>query len=72
MANKLIDFKNAQCSACQRKSINVRTEVLVPTEQARRENRIVQKIIFRCEVHLHYDVDEMERLAALKTHSDLV
>lgn len=61
-----IDFKNAECSACNNKSVDVRTEVLMPTKDSLAEGRIRKKIIFRCKEHIDCDVDEMERLTALK------
>lgn len=64
--NTKIDFKNAECGACSNKSVDVRTEVLLPTDKSRKENRIRKKIIFRCKEHIDCDVDEIEKLAALK------
>lgn len=61
-----IDFKNAECSACKNKSVDVRTEVLLPTEKSCEEGRIRKKIMFRCKEHIDCDVDEMEKLSALK------
>ena len=66
MSKGLCDFTDVECSACHRKSIDIRTEVLIPTAQTRRDNRIVKRIILRCEIHLHCDVEEMERLASIK------
>ena len=59
-----IDFHNAECSACSKKHIDIRTEIIASSPY--KPNRITKKIIFRCEDHLHCDVDEMEILAAIK------
>jgi hypothetical protein len=58
-----IDFDSPTCSACSKPSIDIRTEVLLPTDKDRKENRIRKVIIFRCENHLAYDAEEMVRLS---------
>lgn len=66
MSKLNIDFHNTECSACHNKSVDVRTEVLIPTEKSKKEKRIRKIIIFRCAAHPNTDVDEMILLAVLK------
>lgn len=63
----LNDAEKTECSVCYKKCVDVRTEVLTPSDEARRENRITKIIIFRCENHLNTNLDEMERLALAKS-----
>lgn len=60
-------MKNVQPATV--KSIDVRTEILIPTEQSRKEKRIRKKIIFRCTEHINLDVNEMLERASLKSRS---
>jgi hypothetical protein len=64
MPTRTIDFDNADCSACHKKHVDIRTEIVAPSPE--RPNAIRKKIIFRCEDHLDCDVDEMEKLALVK------
>ncbi len=63
MPTRKIDFHNAECSACCKKHVDIRTEIVAPSPD--RPNAIRKKIIFRCEDH----VDEIEKLALVKKHS---
>mgnify|MGYP000586718799 CR=1 FL=1 len=64
MLARTIDFQNAECSACHKKHVDIRTEIVAPSSD--RPNAIRKKIIFRCEDHLYYDVDDIEKLALVK------
>lgn len=64
MPTRKIDFQNAECSACQKKHADIRTEIVAPSPD--RPNAIGKKIIFRCEDHLNCDVDEIEKLPLVK------
>lgn len=64
MPVRSIDFHNAECSACHKKHADIRTEIVAPSSD--RPNAIRKKIIFRCEEHLYYDVDDIEKLALVK------
>jgi hypothetical protein len=64
MPTRTIDFDNADCSACHKKHVDIRTEIVAPSPE--RPNAIRKKIIWRCEDHLDCDVDEMEKLALVK------
>ena len=64
MTTRTIDFHNAECSACHKKHVDIRTEIVAPSPE--RPNAIRKKIIFRCEDHLDCDVDEIEKLALVK------
>ena len=64
MPTRTIDFHNADCSACHKKHVDIRTEIVAPSPE--RPNAIRKKIIWRCEDHLDCDVDEMEKLALVK------
>ena len=64
MPARSIDFHNAECSACHKKHVDIRTEIVEPSSDS--PNAIRKKIIFRCEDHLYYDVDDIERLALVK------
>ncbi|AUL74707.1 hypothetical protein ATS72_014445 [Pseudoalteromonas sp. 13-15] len=64
MPARTIDFQNAECSACHKKHVDIRTEIVAPSSD--RPNAIRKKIIFRCEDHLYYDVDDIEKLALVK------
>ena len=46
------------------KHVDIRTEIIASTPD--KPNSITKKITFRCEDHLHCDVAEMERLAAIE------
>ncbi|GAA6206375.1 hypothetical protein [Thalassotalea sp. SU-HH00458] len=71
MTTQTIDFHNAECSACHKKHVDIRTEIVAPSTE--RPNAIRKKIIFRCEDHLDCDVDEIEKLALVKKRfQDLV
>ncbi len=61
-----IDFENAECTACSNKSVDIRTEVLLPTEKSRQEGRIRKMYIFRCPKHLDTDTEQMLILAKVK------
>lgn len=61
MPARTIDFQNAECSACHKKHVDIRTEIVAPSSD--RPNAIRKKIIFRCEDHLYYDI---EKLALVK------
>ena len=61
MKTRTIDFHNAECSACHKRHVDIRTEIVAPSPE--RPNAIRKKIIFRCEDHLDCDVDEIEKLA---------
>lgn len=65
----MIDFKNAICDACNKKSVDVRTEVLMPTEADKQENRIRKRMVFRCEEHLNTPLEEIQRLAEFKANN---
>lgn len=78
MTTRKIDFYNEECSACRKKHVDIRTEIVAPSPD--QPETIRKKIIFRCSDHLACDVKEMEKLAALKikaekalltNHSDL-
>ena len=64
MPTSKIDFHNAECSACCKKQVDIRTEIIAPSPD--RPNVIRKKIIFRCEDHLDSDIDEIEKLALVK------
>ncbi len=64
MPTNKIDFHNAECSACQKKHVDIRTEIVAPSPD--RPNAIRKRISFRCEVHLDCNVDEIEKLALVK------
>tara|TARA_B100001059_G_C17839711_1_gene591275 strand:- start:7619 stop:7885 length:267 start_codon:yes stop_codon:yes gene_type:complete len=64
MPTQTINFNNAECSACHKKHIDIKTEIVAPSPS--RPNAIRKKIIFRCEEHLNCDADEMEKLALVK------
>ena len=64
MPTRTIDFHNADCSACHKKHVDTRTEIVASSPE--RPNAIRKKIIWRCEDHLDCDVDEMEKLALVK------
>ncbi|NRA79321.1 MAG: hypothetical protein HRU18_14020 [Pseudoalteromonas sp.] len=64
MLTNKIDFQNAECSACHKKQVDIRTEIVASSPD--RPNSIRKKIIFRCEDHLDCDVDEIEKLALVK------
>ncbi|CAM3772543.1 MULTISPECIES: hypothetical protein [Pseudoalteromonas] len=64
MPTNNIDFHNAECSACHKKHIDIKTEIVAPSLD--RPNAIRKKIIFRCEDHIDCDVDEIEKLALVK------
>lgn len=64
MLTNKIDFQNAECSACHKKQVDIRTEIVASSPD--RPNSIRKKIIFRCEDHLYYDVDDIEKLALVK------
>ncbi|WP_232284964.1 hypothetical protein [Pseudoalteromonas tunicata] len=64
MPTSKIDFHNAECSACCKKHVDIRTEIIAPSPD--RPNAIRKKIIFRCEDHLDSDIDEIEKLALVK------
>jgi hypothetical protein len=64
MTTRIIDFHNTECSACHKKHVDIRTEIVAPSPD--RPNAIRKKIIFRCEGHLDCDADEMEKLALVK------
>tara|TARA_R110002126_G_scaffold21598_1_gene77865 strand:- start:24 stop:302 length:279 start_codon:yes stop_codon:yes gene_type:complete len=64
MPKNKIDFNNAECSACHKKHVDIRTEIVAPSQD--RPNAIRKKIIFRCKDHLDCDVDEIEKLALVK------
>ncbi|KTG21504.1 hypothetical protein AUR67_04765 [Pseudoalteromonas sp. XI10] len=64
MPTSKIDFHNAECSACCKKHVDIRTEIIAPSPD--RPNAIRKKVIFRCEDHLDCDVDEIEKLALVK------
>lgn len=64
MPTRTIDFHNADCSACHKKHVDIRTEIVAPSPES--PNAIRKKIIWRCEDHLDCDVDEMEKLALVK------
>jgi len=48
MPTNNIDFHSAECSACCKKHVDIRTEIIAPSPD--RPNAIRKKIIFRCEV----------------------
>ncbi|CAM4268297.1 hypothetical protein [Alteromonas australica] len=64
VTTRTIDFHNAECSACHKRHVDIRTEIVAPSPE--RPNAIRKKIIFRCEDHLDCDVDEIEKLALVK------
>ncbi len=64
MPKNKIDFNNAEWSACHKKHVDIRTEIVAPSQD--RRNAIRKKIIFRCKEHLDCDVDEIEKLALVK------
>ncbi|GGE96275.1 hypothetical protein [Pseudoalteromonas gelatinilytica] len=64
MPTSKIDFHNAECSACRKKHVDIRTEIIAPSPD--RPNAIRKKIIFRCDDHLDSDIDEIEKLALVK------
>lgn len=64
MTAQKIDFHNAECSACHKRHVDIKTEIVAPSPE--RPNAIRKKIIFRCEEHLYCDADEMEKLALVK------
>lgn len=64
MPTSKIDFRNAECAACCKKHVDIRTEIIAPSPD--RPNAIRKKIIFRCEDHLDSDIDEIEKLALVK------
>ena len=64
MTAQTIDFHNAECSACHKRHVDIKTEIVAPSPE--RPNAIRKKIIFRCEEHLCCDADEMEKLALVK------
>lgn len=64
MPTQTINFNNAECSACHKKHIDIKTEIVAPSPS--RPKAIRKKIIFRCEEHLNCDADEMEKLALVK------
>ena len=64
MTTRTIDFHNAECSACHKKHVDIRTEIVATSPD--KPDAIRKKIIFRCEDHLDYDVDEIEKLAMIK------
>ena len=64
MPTSKIDFHNAECSACCKKHVDIRTEIIAPSPD--RPNAIRKKIIFRCEEHHDCDVYEIEKLALVK------
>ncbi|WP_206482997.1 hypothetical protein [Thalassotalea sp. G2M2-11] len=61
-----IDFENAECTACNNKSIDIRTEVLLPTEKSHQKGRIRKMYIFTCPKHLGTDTEQMLILAKVK------
>lgn len=64
MPTSTIDFHNAECSACNKKHVDIRTEILATSPS--RPRAIRKKIIFRCEDHLNCDANEIEKLALVK------
>ena len=64
MSARTIDFQNAECSACHKRHVDIKTEIVAPSPEI--PNAIRKKIIFRCEEHLCCDADEMEKLALVK------
>ncbi|GAB5382845.1 MAG: hypothetical protein Alis2KO_41860 [Aliiglaciecola sp.] len=61
------DILNAECDACKKPHVDVRTEVVAADPN--KPNTIKKRIIFRCEDHIDCDTDEMERLALIKAQS---
>ena len=55
-----------KCTACIKESINVRTEVLLPTEDDRLKNKITKAIIYRCEDHINFNAEEMMSFTQMK------
>lgn len=68
MPNRKIEFHNAECSACHKKHVDIRTEIIAPSQD--KPNAIRKKIIFRCKDHLICDADEMEKLSAIKGRAE--
>ncbi|MDN3491055.1 hypothetical protein [Pseudoalteromonas sp. APC 3694] len=64
MPTQTINFNNAECSACHKKHIDIKTEIVAPSSS--RPKAIRKKIFFRCEEHLNCDADEVEKLALVK------
>ena len=64
VTTRTIEFHNAECTACHKRHVDIRTEIVAPSPE--RPNAIRKKIIFRCEDHLDCDVDEIEKLALVK------
>lgn len=63
------DIESSECTACYEKSVDVRIEVLTPTDEDRRENRTTKIIIYRCKKHLSDSLDEILRLSSTKKPS---
>ena len=59
----MIEFKKQLCSACNKRSVTVSTEILSvdPVTKA-----IKKVYLFRCEMHLRTSVSEMFRLREMK------
>lgn len=70
----ITNIKGEECSACNNKHIDVRTEVIIPPLGCK-PGHIQKAIFFRCKDHINCSTDEMECLALLKSinvkHEDL-
>ena len=61
----MTDIKDEECSACPKKHINIKTEIITPSLD--KQGGIRKKIMMRCEDHLDCDTDTMEYLSLFKS-----
>lgn len=62
----MTEIKDEECSACHKKHIDVRTEIITPPLNSA-PGHIRKAIFYRCEDHINCDADEMEYLCLLKS-----
>ncbi|TMS93323.1 hypothetical protein CWB58_09865 [Pseudoalteromonas sp. S201] len=62
----MTEIKDEECSACHKKHIDTRTEIITPPLDSK-PGHIRKAIFFRCEDHINCDADEMEYLSLLKS-----
>lgn len=61
----MTEIKDEECSACHKKHINIKTEIITPSLD--KQGGIRKMIMMRCEDHLDCDTDTMEYLSLLKS-----
>ncbi|CCQ09847.1 hypothetical protein PALB_6950 [Pseudoalteromonas luteoviolacea B = ATCC 29581] len=62
----MMNFEDEECSACHKKHIDTRTEIITPPLDSK-PGHIRKAIFFRCEDHINCDADEMQYLSLLKS-----